>query len=284
MRWLHTLLLSAALSLAAGCASQVGSTTQGGSLGVNRVQKLAGSSQQYEQQGAQQYHALLQDAQKKQLLNRDPQLLLRVRAIAQRLMTQVGVFRADAQRWNWEVNTLQIAEANAWCMPGGKIAVYSGLISAIHPSDDELAAVLGHEIAHALREHSREQALRDQQIALVSVLVGAALGSQEAMDTTGRLGQIGYGFKYSRENESEADLIGLELAARAGYDPRAAVTLWQKMSKAGGARPPEFLSTHPDPVNRQAALAAAAQKVLPLYQQARSAAAVSGGRKASRRR
>lgn len=104
-------------------------------------------------------------------------------------------------------------------MPGGKIAVYSGLVDAVHPSDDELAAVMGHEIAHALREHGREQPLRDQQIALASILVGAALKSEEAMKTTGRIGQIGYGFKYSRGAESEADLMGLELAARAGYDP-----------------------------------------------------------------
>jgi predicted Zn-dependent protease len=239
-------------------------------VGVNRVQKLAGSSQQYEQQGAQQYHAILQEAQQKGVLNRDPAQLQRVRQIAQRLIAQVGVFRPDAQKWAWEVNTLQVKDVNAWCMPGGKMAVYSGLLEQIRPSEDELAAVMGHEIAHALREHSREQALRDQQIALVSVLVGAALKSEDAMKTTGRIGQVGYGFKYSRENESEADAIGLELAARAGYDPRAAVSLWQKMAAVGGGRPPEFLSTHPDPANRQAALAQTAQKLLPLYLQTRT--------------
>ena len=197
-------------------------------------------------------------------------LLQRVRAIATRLIAQAGVFRPDAKQWAWEVNTLQIKEANAWCMPGGKMAVYSGLLDAVKPSDDELAAVMGHEIAHALREHSREQALRDQQIAFASILVGVALGSDEAMETTGRIGQIGYGFKYSREAEGEADLLGLELAARAGYDPRAAVSLWQKMARADAGRPPEFLSTHPDPANRQAALTQAAQKLMTIYQQART--------------
>ena len=269
MRFWKITLLSLALSLTVGCASQVGSTTQGGVVGVNRVQHLAGSSQQYNEQGEQQYRATMQEAQQKGVLNRDPALLSRVRKIAQRLTAQVGVFRPDAKNWAWEVNTLQIKEANAWCMPGGKIAVYSGLVDAVHPSDDELAAVMGHEIAHALREHGREQSLRDQQIALASILVGAALKSEEAMKTTGRIGQIGYGFKYSRGAESEADLMGLELAARAGYDPRAAATLWNKMAAAGGGRPPEFLSTHPDPANRQAALAQAAQKLLPIYEQAR---------------
>lgn len=285
MRFWKITLLSLALSLVVGCASQVGSTTQGGVLGVNRVQQLAGSSQQYNQQGQQQYRATMQEAQQKGVLNRDPALLLRVRKIAQRLIAQVGVFRPDAKNWAWEVNTLQIKEANAWCMPGGKIAVYSGLIDAVHPSDDELAAVMGHEIAHALREHGREQSLRDQQIALASILVGAALKSEEAMKTTGRIGQIGYGFKYSREAEGEADLMGLELAARAGYDPRAAATLWNKMAAAGGGRPPEFLSTHPDPANRQAALAQAAQKLMPLYQAARGGnLAPAAAQKSSRRR
>jgi len=271
------------LALAAGCASQVGSTTQGGTLGVNRVQKLAGNSQQYNQQAQQQYRQVLQEAQQKGLLNRNPAQLQRVRNIAQRLIAQVGVFRPDAQSWAWEVNTLEDADVNAWCMPGGKIAVYSGLINTIAPSDDELAAVIGHEIAHALREHAREQALRDQQIALASILVGAALKSEEAMKTTGRIGQIGYGFKYSRGAESEADLMGLELAARAGYDPRAAISLWRKMA-ANGQRPPEFLSTHPDPANREAALAQAAQKLLPIYEQAKRGSAQPAPAAAKKRR
>ena len=269
MRFLNMAAVVLTVSFLTACATQVGSTTQGGVLGVNRTQNLAGSGAQYQQQAAQQYQQVLREAQQKGLLNRDAALLQRVRGIASRLIAQVGVFRADARQWSWEVNTLQNKEANAWCMPGGKIAVYSVLIDAVHPSDDELAAVIGHEIAHALREHSREQALRDQQIALASILVGVALQSNEDMDTTSRLGQIGYGFKYSRGAESEADLMGLELAARAGYDPRAAATLWRKMATSGGGRPPEFLSTHPDPENRQAALSQAAAKLMPLYQQAR---------------
>lgn len=270
--WKSSLLkasLVAALLTAAGCASQVGSTTQGGALGVNRVQKLAGSSEQYNQQAQQQYQQVLQEAQAKGLLNRNPAVLQRVRNIAGHIVAQVGVFRPDAKNWNWAINTIDSPEVNAWCMPGGKMVVYNGLINQIRPTDDELAAVIGHEIAHALREHAREQALRDQQIAFASILVGAALKSEDAMKTTSRIGQIGYGFKYSREAESEADAVGLELAARAGYDPRAAASLWRKMAAAGGGRPPEFLSTHPDPANREAALAQAAQKLMPIYEQAR---------------
>ena len=287
VKWASNLTLAAGLALVAGCASQVGSTTQGGVLGVDRVQKLAGNSQQYNQQAQQQYRQVLQEAQQKGLLNRNAAQVLRVRNIANRLIAQVVVFRPDAKNWAWEVNTIEAAEVNAWCMPGGKIAVYSGLINTVRPSDDELAAVIGHEIAHALREHAREQALRDQQIAFASILVGAALKSEEAMNTAGRIGQIGYGFKYSRGAESEADLMGLELSARAGFDPRAAASLWRKMA-ANGQRPPEFLSTHPDPANREAVLAQAAQKLLPIYEQARigkssSAAAPAAAKKARRR-
>jgi predicted Zn-dependent protease len=263
------LVLNVVLSLFVGCASQVGSTTQGGALGVNRVQKLAGSSEQYNQQAQQQYQQVLQEAQQKGLLNRDPALFQRVQKIATYIVAQVGVFRPDAKNWNWAINTIDSPDVNAWCMPGGKMVVYSGLVNKVRPTDDELAAVIGHEIAHALREHAREQALRDQQIALASILVGAALKSEDAMKTTSRIGQIGYGFKYSREAESEADAVGLELAARAGYDPRAAASLWQKMAAAGGGRPPEFLSTHPDPANRQAVLAQTAQKLMPIYEQAK---------------
>lgn len=283
MRMWRLLVLNVVLSLFVGCASQVGSTTQGGALGVNRVQKLAGSSEQYNQQAQQQYQQVLQEAQQKGLLNRDPALFQRVQKIATYIVAQVGVFRPDAKNWNWAINTIDSPDVNAWCMPGGKMVVYSGLVNKVRPTDDELAAVIGHEIAHALREHAREQALRDQQIALASILVGAALKSEDAMKTTSRIGQIGYGFKYSREAESEADAVGLELAARAGYDPRAAASLWQKMAAAGGGRPPEFLSTHPDPANRQAVLAQTAQKLMPIYEQAKLGTSPVAPKKSRRR-
>ena len=261
------LVLAAVLMLAAGC--QTTNTTSGGAVGVDRQQTMLVSAAEVNRQADKAYQETINEARAKKTLNRNPEDLARVRGIASRLIPVTSVFRPDAPNWRWESNVITSDELNAWCMPGGKIAVYTGLIYKLNITDDELAAVMGHEIAHALREHGREQSLRDQQIALASILVGAALKSEEAMKTTGRIGQIGYGFKYSRGAESEADLMGLELAARAGYDPRAAATLWNKMAAAGGGRPPEFLSTHPDPANRQAALAQAAQKLLPIYEQAR---------------
>ena len=182
----------------------------------------------------------MQGAAQKGALNRDPTQTERVRRIAQRLIPHTAVFRDDAVRWQWQVNVLTSNQVNAWCMPGGKIAVYTGLIEQLELTDDELAAVMGHEIAHALREHVRERMGRQQATA-----VGTAVGSAVLEYFTGvNLGELGHTFAqamfvlpHSRENEQEADRIGVELAARAGYDPRAAVSLWQKMAaSAAGSR------------------------------------------------
>ena len=198
-------------------------------------------------------------------------MLQRVRAIASRLEPQTRVFRPDAPGWNWEVNVITGNELNAFCMPGGKIMVYSGLINQLHLSDDEIAIVLGHEIAHALREHSREQV--SQAMAAQTVIgVGAALFGLGQ----GSAGVANAGYealiatRFSRTDESEADRIGLELTARAGYDPRAGVTLWQKMVTASqGGRPPEFLSSHPAQASRVQQIQALLPTVMPLYDAAR---------------
>jgi predicted Zn-dependent protease len=181
------------------------------------------------------------------------------------------VFRADAPGWKWEVNVITSNELNAFCMPGGKIVFYSGLIRQLSLTDDEIAVVMGHEIAHALREHSREQV--SQAIAAQSAIgIGAALlGLGE---TSADLANTAYGAliatRFSRVDESEADRIGLELAARAGYDPRAGVSIWQKMMKANqGGRPPEFLSSHPAETNRIQQIQSLLPTVMPLYEQAR---------------
>jgi predicted Zn-dependent protease len=155
-------------------------------------------------------------------------------------------------------------------MPGGKIAVYTGLLDKLKVTDNELAAVMGHEIAHALREHGRERA--SQQITQQTVIgIGAALlGIGDAgASLVNIVADVTVGLPYSRGFEMEADRIGVELSARAGYDPRAAVTLWQKMGQAGGSAPPEFLSTHPAPENRARDLAEYAARVMPLYEAAR---------------
>jgi predicted Zn-dependent protease len=211
----------------------------------------------------------MKKAAAKNALNRDAAQTARVKTIAQRLIPATAVFRPDSPKWAWEVNVITSGEVNAWCMPGGKMAVYTGLIEKLKVTDDELAAVMGHEIAHALREHGRERMSQayTQQVALS--VVGAALGfGQGGMQLAQLATDVTFNLPNSREHEVEADRVGVELAARAGYDPRAAVTLWQKMGQGGGA-PPQFLSTHPSPQNRAADLTNYAKRGLPLYESAR---------------
>jgi predicted Zn-dependent protease len=245
-------------------------TTQSGAVGVEREQRMAVSSQEIDAAAGKQYAQVMAEAAQKGILNRNSAQVNRVRTIANRLIPQVTVFRPDAQRWNWEVNVLSSPDVNAWCMPGGKTAVYTGLIEKLDVTDDELAAVMGHEMAHALREHARERA-SEQMVASGVISVGTALLG------LGDLGQKGAEYAYmgllglpnSRRHETEADRIGIELAARAGYDPRAAITLWQKMGKAAGSEPPKFLSTHPSSTDRLNDLTNYSQRVMPLYEQAR---------------
>ena len=155
-------------------------------------------------------------------------------------------------------------------MPGGKMAVYSGLIQKINATDDELAAVMGHEIAHALREHSREQVSQQMATNIGLSVLSAVIGNAAVGDMGSTLTDVMFTLPNSRTHELEADRIGVELAARAGYDPRAAISLWKKMEQLSGAGgPPEILSTHPSPQSRIADLQVAAERVLPLYQQAK---------------
>jgi predicted Zn-dependent protease len=204
-------------------------------------------------------------------LNADPAMTARVRAIAQRIIPQTAVFRSDAPKWNWEVNVIKSDELNAWCMPGGKIAFYSGIITRLKLTDDEIAAIMGHEIAHALREHARERASEQATTGLVVGVGAAILGAgQVGADLTQMAYHAAFGLKHSRLHETEADRIGVELAARAGYDPRAAITLWEKMgAAAGGSGGPQFLSTHPSPETRMADLRDYSARVMPLYEKAR---------------
>ncbi|QAU34741.1 M48 family metallopeptidase [Janthinobacterium sp. 17J80-10] len=245
-------------------------TTQGGVVGVDRKQMMAVSSEQIDQASSQTYAKLIAQERAKGTLDRDAAQVGRVRAIANRLIAQTPAFRPEARNWQWEVNVITSSEVNAWCMPGGKIAVYTGLIEKLRATDDELAAVIGHEIAHALREHARERA-SEQAVA------GAGISILAAVAGLGDIGQKGMEYAYmgllglpnSRRHETESDRIGVELAARAGYDPRAAITLWQKMGQASGGEPIKFLSTHPSREDRIADLTVYAQRVLPLYEQSR---------------
>ena len=262
---------ASALTLLAVLAScQTVQTTQPGAVGVERKQAMLLSSSQVNNSASMAYQQEMKKAAGKNSLNRDAAQVARVKTIAQRLIPATSVFRPDAPKWAWEVNVITSADVNAWCMPGGKMAVYTGLIEKLKVTDDELAAVMGHEIAHALREHGRERASQAAGQNLILGAAGAALGlGQGSVQLAQIITDVTFNLPNSREHEIEADRIGVELSARAGYDPRAAVTLWQKMGQVGGSAPPQFLSTHPSPENRQKDLTDYAARVMPLYESAR---------------
>ncbi len=255
-----------------GC--QTVQTTRGGTVGVDREQRMIVSSQQVDAAAREQYAAVLKTSAEKGRLNLDGAEAARVRRIAQRLIPHTAVFRDDAPRWQWEVNVIESDDVNAWCMPGGKIAVYTGLIDKLKLTDEELAAVIGHEIGHALREHARERMSR-QMVTQAGAAVGAVAleiftGVRINPEMAGAFGQAMFVLPNSRENEQESDRIGVELAARAGYDPRAALSLWEKMSQVtGGSGRAEWLSTHPAHETRIRDLRDYSQRVLPLYEKAR---------------
>jgi predicted Zn-dependent protease len=254
-----------------GCAT----TTKDSVSGVNRSQFMLIPASRVVSMSSQSYTQTLQDSTKKNTLNTEKVQLERVRGISNRLIAQVGVFRPDAVQWKWEVNVDKSDQVNAYCMPGGKIMVLTGLIDQLHATDDELGAVIGHEIAHALREHGRERMSTAlvQQVGiqgLIAMATGSSAAAQYGVKAAEMGSQLFFALPNSRLQENEADKIGLELSARAGFNPDAAVTLWQKMNKLGGSKPNEFFSTHPSNENRIADLSALAPKVRPLYDAAQA--------------
>jgi predicted Zn-dependent protease len=270
--WCKT-VVAGLLCLAAACTTV--QTTEPGAVGIDRKQRMLVSNEDVAAGAEQAYAQELQKAQETGKLNTDPALTARVRHVSERLIPVTAVFRSDAPGWKWEINTLKTDDMNAYAMPGGKIMVYSGLVEKLNLTDAELAAVLGHEISHALREHTRERVSRAyaQQLALagVAVFTGAGAG---ALDLANQVASVTFQLPHSREQEAEADVMGLELMARAGYNPHAAVNVWQKMMSAQqGGGSPEFLSTHPSSSNRIADLQAHLPKVIPLYEAAPKAGA-----------
>ncbi len=219
---------------------------------------------------AQQYLQMKEQADSRGMLNRDAPQVTRVRAIAERLIPQGRRFNAEAGNWAWEVNVVDSPAINAFCMPGGKVMVFRGIVEKLQLADDELAAVIGHEIAHALLQHGRarmsEAVLKNVGVNLAALYFG--LGDLGAT-ALAQAAQVAITLPYSRSHETDADLAGIELAARAGYDPRAAVTLWRKMAAAGDGQPPQFLSTHPGHDSRIRDIEANLAKVLPLYERAK---------------
>jgi predicted Zn-dependent protease len=258
-------LVVAVLLVTAGCESV--RTTSAGAVGVDRKQQMMVPSATIDQGAAEAYEAELKAAREKGVLNTDKAQLARVTTIARRIVSATPAFRADAAGWNWQFNVQKTKDVNAYCMPGGRIMVYSGLIETLDVSDAELATVLAHEVAHALREHTRERVSRAYAQQLVLSGAAAVTGvSEGAANIANMVAEVTFQLPFSREQESEADQIGLELMARAGYDPRAAVTLWNKMASIEGAGgQPKFLSTHPAPKDRIKDIEKSLPRVLPLY-------------------
>lgn len=244
-------------------------TTAPGVVGVDRKQYMLVSEQQVEKSAAVAYQQELDTATKKGALNTNGAQHARIKTIADRLIPHVAVFRPEAVKWQWQVNVQTNPELNAYCMPGGKIMVYSGLIEKLQATDAELATVIGHEIAHALREHTRERLSRDTLRQTGITIAAIATGAGDVVvGLADQISQVTFSLPHSREQEAEADRIGLELMARAGYDPQASVSLWQKMSRESGGGGPSFLSTHPGSADRIEDLQANIPRVMPLYQAA----------------
>jgi predicted Zn-dependent protease len=271
-QFLYILFVGIISSQLVGCAT----TTNKGTVGIDRSQFMMLSSKQVESLSLASYSQSLKTANDKKTLNTDPVTLARVRGISDRLIKQTPVYRADAANWKWEVNVEKNEQINAYCMPGGKIMVFTGLIDKLNTTDDELAAVIGHEIAHALREHGRERMslAYAQQGGLA--LLAAVIGSKKNAATGLALGgaamgtQLFFALPNSRTQETEADRMGLELAARAGYNPNAAISLWTKMAQSGSKKPAELLSSHPSDKTRIDDLSKLIPTVMPLYEQAKT--------------
>ncbi len=271
-----TLGLTCLLLAAAGYAAP---EREGVDVGRSSAFTKLAPAEQVERMALQQYRQqLAQAAEKRALAPPDHPQLRRLRAIADRIIPHALPWNPRAREWTWEVNLIGSTQINAYCMPGGKIAFYTGILDQLQLTDDEVAVIMGHEVAHALREHARERMGKGAATEGVARLGGAVLSAWLGVDPriTDGLARGGANLamlSFSRGDEIEADLVGMELAARAGYDPRAGVSLWQKMSTASKGAPPQWLSTHPSGKSRIAEIEENLPKVMPLYERARRAPA-----------
>jgi len=252
------------LILFTGCIYE--SSTGVGNVGIERKQLLLVSSDIMNEGAQSAYSKILKEAKKKNILNNNKKQLSNLRAISSKLIKQTYIFRKDAPSWKWEVNLITSDDINAWCMPGGKIIFYTGIIDKLELTNDEIAAIMGHEIAHALREHARE---RSSQGMLTQGALGVSaqlLGiNTKAVDLASWVTNVAILLPNNRFQETESDRMGVELSARAGYNPYAAVSVWKKMKKLSNKNPPEFLSTHPSHDNRIDDLQIYAKRVDNLY-------------------
>lgn len=270
---LFALILALAAALpAAPVLAQQQAPSEGVDVKKSRLRLLPAST--VERSAAQQYSQLMRAAAQKDALNNDRREVERLRNIARALIPHSGRFNQDAQRWRWEVNLIRSRTVNAFCMPGGKIAFFSGILDSLKLTDDEVAAVMGHEIAHALLEHGRAR-MSEQVLKSVGISVAAALLNlgQLSTELLARAADLAVTLPYARRQESDADLVGMELAARAGFDPRAAANVWHKMQRLAAqsrrGQPPQFLSTHPSHETRIKEIESNLPRVLPLYETAR---------------
>lgn len=252
------LLIFAASWLLTACAN----TTQSGLTGVSRSQLQIVSAEAMNAQSKQNYMGLINNAKSKGAIDRNSQTAKRVNTIFTRLVPHTKTFRPDSDQFEWEIHVIKSNELNAFAMPGGKMVVYSGIVERLKLSNDEIAAIVGHEMAHVLREHSREKVsqelIKSSGISLVSAALGLGSNGDALLQ---QAGSVAFSLPFSRTMESEADIIGLELMALAGYDPNAAVTLWEKMTNAAGNSGSSLLSTHPSGPERISNLQAQIPKV-----------------------
>ncbi len=242
---------------------------EGVKIGRMSILRSLVSEDRLEQQSALQYDALAQKAADQHALlgDQDP-VTLRVRRIANDLLPYAGKFNERARTWKWEINVINSPTVNAFCMPGGKIVVFTGIIDKLQLSDDEIALIVGHEIAHALREHSRARAAKGNITNILAIGAAVLTGSNAVGQLASVSGDL-LGRKFSRNDETEADLVGMELAARAGYDPHTGIHLWEKMSDYAKGAPPQWLSTHPSNASRIATFKNNLKDVVGLYEKAK---------------
>ena len=252
-----------------GSASLAKEPEAGVKVGRMSILRNLVSEEGLEKQAALQYNALTMKADEQHALLPDNHATtVRVRKIANDLLPHAAKFNERAKTWNWQINVINSKTINAFCMPGGKIVVFTGIIDSLQLSDDQIALVVGHEIAHALREHSRARAAKGTITNVGAIAVSVLTGS----NAFGQLASVGgdlLGRRFSRSDETEADLVGMELAARAGYDPRTGVALWEKMGSISKGAPPQWLSTHPSGTTRVQTFKDNIKDVLPLYEKAK---------------
>ena len=269
------ILTATAFSLIALMASAQTPSNADDERGVQGIGKMSAarklvSAEQIEGMAQKQYLQLQQETNAKgALAPPDHPQLLRLRAIANKLTPFAPRWNERAKQWKWEVNLIGSKQINAFCMPGGKIAFYTGILDTLKLTDDEVAMVMGHEIAHALREHGREQAGKAMATQGIASIGSALLGLGDLGRAVVSGGANLMSLKFGRDDETEGDLVGMDLAARAGYDPRAGIALWQKMSSASKGAPPAWLSTHPSGKNRIAEISKHLPEVMPLYAKTR---------------